>query len=99
MTCHRYVRLSVGRLSSNPGAYEIGREKKVYGLTVFKMLSDDRNSGKFNMIVNYPTMDVKLGSMGKPLVFKLQLSMMQVINYTKSNGQPCYKKRLAINDV
>lgn len=54
--------------------------EKVYGLTVLDTWWMTETGG--HMIVNYPTMDVKLGSMGKPcLVFKLQLSMMQVMNY------------------
>ncbi len=39
--------------------------KKVYGLTVLDTWWMTENGG--HMIVNYPTMDVKLGSMGKPL--------------------------------
>ncbi|EYM97877.1 acetyl-coenzyme A synthetase [Staphylococcus aureus DAR3575] len=39
--------------------------KKVYGLTVLDTWWMTETGG--HMIVNYPTMDVKLGSMGKPL--------------------------------
>ncbi len=54
--------------------------EKIYGLTVLDTWWMTETGG--HMIVNYPTMDVKLGSMGKPLPgIKLQLSMMQVMNY------------------
>ena len=39
--------------------------EKVYGLTVLDTWWMTETGG--HMIVNYPTMDVKLGSMGKPL--------------------------------
>ena len=54
--------------------------EKVYGLTVLDTWWMTETGG--HMIVNYPTMDVSLAQWANHyLVFKLQLSMMQVMNY------------------